>query len=243
MGAFPPPVPNAGDTCYISDHIDIAIGLNAARRTPRRRSSSSTGSAPPSSPRSTPTRCRASSRCQTAAGDAREPAGAGVRLLARDVRVDDPLDLPDPVARHPEPRERDLERLGQRDPRHRDPGPQGSPGKTRAWPPPLGGPLTQIRRPSTLVQAPHRAPPPRTPSARGGQSRRPSRRRGLDASPGQPGCTTRCSSAPEGAARGADLRSRSRRRPQRTRRPRAGSGRGRQGLAAWALMPDRVTPA
>jgi raffinose/stachyose/melibiose transport system substrate-binding protein len=30
MGAFPPPVPNEGDTCYISDHVDIAIGLNAA---------------------------------------------------------------------------------------------------------------------------------------------------------------------------------------------------------------------
>jgi raffinose/stachyose/melibiose transport system substrate-binding protein len=30
MGAFPPPVQAAGDTCYISDHTDIAIGLNAA---------------------------------------------------------------------------------------------------------------------------------------------------------------------------------------------------------------------
>jgi len=28
MGAFPPPVKAAGDTCYISDHTDIAIGLN-----------------------------------------------------------------------------------------------------------------------------------------------------------------------------------------------------------------------
>lgn len=30
MGAFPPPVANAGDTCYISDHTDIALGMNAA---------------------------------------------------------------------------------------------------------------------------------------------------------------------------------------------------------------------
>ena len=30
MGAFKPPVQNAGDTCYISDHTDIAIGMNAA---------------------------------------------------------------------------------------------------------------------------------------------------------------------------------------------------------------------
>ena len=29
FGAFPPPVAKAGDTCYISDHTDIAIGLNA----------------------------------------------------------------------------------------------------------------------------------------------------------------------------------------------------------------------
>ncbi|HKJ63737.1 MAG TPA: ABC transporter substrate-binding protein [Hyphomicrobiales bacterium] len=29
MGAFLPPVKNAGDTCYISDHTDIAIGMNA----------------------------------------------------------------------------------------------------------------------------------------------------------------------------------------------------------------------
>ncbi len=30
MGAFKPPVQNADDKCYISDHTDIAIGLNAA---------------------------------------------------------------------------------------------------------------------------------------------------------------------------------------------------------------------
>jgi raffinose/stachyose/melibiose transport system substrate-binding protein len=29
MGAFPPPVKAAGDECYISDHNDIAIGLNS----------------------------------------------------------------------------------------------------------------------------------------------------------------------------------------------------------------------
>lgn len=29
MGAFPPPVAAAGDDCYISDHTDIAMGLNA----------------------------------------------------------------------------------------------------------------------------------------------------------------------------------------------------------------------
>ena len=30
MSAFKPPVVNEGDTCYISDHVDIAMGVNAA---------------------------------------------------------------------------------------------------------------------------------------------------------------------------------------------------------------------
>ena len=34
MGAFKPPVQNAGDTCYISDHTDIGIGMNAATYNP-----------------------------------------------------------------------------------------------------------------------------------------------------------------------------------------------------------------
>ena len=34
MGAFNPPVANAGDTCYISDHTDIGIGMNAASDNP-----------------------------------------------------------------------------------------------------------------------------------------------------------------------------------------------------------------
>lgn len=34
MGAFRPPVRNAGDTCYISDHTDIGIGMNAATANP-----------------------------------------------------------------------------------------------------------------------------------------------------------------------------------------------------------------
>jgi len=34
MGAFSPPVRNDGDTCYISDHTDIAIGMNAKTANP-----------------------------------------------------------------------------------------------------------------------------------------------------------------------------------------------------------------
>jgi len=32
MGTFPPPVQKDGDQCYISDHVDIAMGLNAASK-------------------------------------------------------------------------------------------------------------------------------------------------------------------------------------------------------------------
>ncbi|MEQ8965483.1 MAG: ABC transporter substrate-binding protein [Azospirillaceae bacterium] len=34
LGAFPPPVPEEGDTCYISDHTDIGLGMNAATDNP-----------------------------------------------------------------------------------------------------------------------------------------------------------------------------------------------------------------
>lgn len=34
LGIFPPYVPTAGDTCYISDHTDIALGMNAATAHP-----------------------------------------------------------------------------------------------------------------------------------------------------------------------------------------------------------------
>ncbi|MCW6510698.1 ABC transporter substrate-binding protein [Lichenifustis flavocetrariae] len=34
MGAFPPPVPKAGDPCYVSDHPDIAFGMNAKTKSP-----------------------------------------------------------------------------------------------------------------------------------------------------------------------------------------------------------------
>ncbi|WBU64129.1 ABC transporter substrate-binding protein [Paracoccus aerodenitrificans] len=34
LGAFRPPVENEGDTCYISDHTDIGMGMNAAAQHP-----------------------------------------------------------------------------------------------------------------------------------------------------------------------------------------------------------------
>ena len=32
MGAFPPPLPAGEKDCYISDHTDIAMGLNSASK-------------------------------------------------------------------------------------------------------------------------------------------------------------------------------------------------------------------
>ena len=74
MGAFKPPVPNAGDTCYISDHTDIGIGMNAATANPeaaktflawvgKRRSS----------PRSSAMRFPASSHCRTTPVELEDP--------------------------------------------------------------------------------------------------------------------------------------------------------------------------
>jgi raffinose/stachyose/melibiose transport system substrate-binding protein len=34
LGIFPPYLPKAGDTCYISDHTDIALGMNTATKHP-----------------------------------------------------------------------------------------------------------------------------------------------------------------------------------------------------------------
>lgn len=34
MGAFLPPVPKAGDPCYVSDHVDIAFGVNSKTKSP-----------------------------------------------------------------------------------------------------------------------------------------------------------------------------------------------------------------
>ncbi len=122
MGAFPPPVKNAGDTCYISDHADIAIGLNA--KSPNQEAAkkflswvaspefaSIYANALPGffSLSSTPVKME-------------DPLAQEFVSLAREVQADHPLDLPDPVARHAEPGERDLGRVGQRHQRHRHAG-------------------------------------------------------------------------------------------------------------------------
>ena len=119
MGAFPPPVKAAGDTCYISDHTDIAIGLNA--KSPNA-DAAKTFLSWVASPDFAAIYANALPGFFSLSSTPVEDGGSacpGVRVLAREVQADDPLDLSDPVARHAEPRERDLGGIGQRDQRHR----------------------------------------------------------------------------------------------------------------------------
>ena len=108
MGAFPPPVKNAGDTCYISDHTDIGIGLNAKSPNADAAKTFLTWVASPEFADIYANALPGFFSLNIDAGEDGGSAGAGIRLLAREVQADDPLDLSDPVARHAEPRERDL---------------------------------------------------------------------------------------------------------------------------------------
>ena len=95
-------------------------------RTRRRRRRSSNGWPRPSSPTLYANALPGFFSAVEPQGDAEGPAGPGVPDLARQVQVDDPLDLPDPLARHAEPGERDLGRVGQRHQRHRHAGGRGA---------------------------------------------------------------------------------------------------------------------
>jgi raffinose/stachyose/melibiose transport system substrate-binding protein len=108
-----------GDTCYISDHTDIAIGMNAKTANPDEAKKFLTWVASPEFADHLRQRPAGLLQPEFDPGEDGRPAGAGIRVLARQVQVDDPLDLSDPVARHAEPGERDLGRIGQRDQRHR----------------------------------------------------------------------------------------------------------------------------
>ena len=122
MGAFPPPVKKAGDTCYISDHVDIALGMNAKSKNAEAAKTFLHWVASPEFATIYANALPGFFSLSDQPVKLKDPLATGVRLLAREVQVDDPLDLPDPVARHAQPRERDLGRLRQRDQRHRDAG-------------------------------------------------------------------------------------------------------------------------
>ena len=108
----------AGDTCYISDHTDIGIGLNAKSTNADAAKTFLSWVASPEFAAHLRQRAARLLPALERQGRDQGPGGAGVRELARPLQVDDPQLLPDPVARHAEPRERALERDGAGDERH-----------------------------------------------------------------------------------------------------------------------------
>ena len=98
MGAFKPPVKNPGDKCYISDHVDIGMGINA---TSPNKEAARKFVEWVSSPEFAELYGNALPGFIPLAGadQVRGPGGAGVRELARAVRRHPPA-LPDHQPRH-----------------------------------------------------------------------------------------------------------------------------------------------
>ena len=119
MGAFKPPVKNAGDKCYITDHVDIGMGINAA------------------SPNKEAAKKFVEWVGSPEFAEIYSNALPGFVPLAKaPIKLEDPLAqefvswreqcgadpaaLPDHQPRHAQPVERDVGGLGQRDQRHAD---------------------------------------------------------------------------------------------------------------------------
>ena len=83
MGAFKPPVKNAGDKCYITDHVDIGMGINAASPNKEAAKAFVQWVGSPGVRRALQQRAAGLRLAVEGADQAREPAGAGVRGLAR----------------------------------------------------------------------------------------------------------------------------------------------------------------
>ena len=114
MGAFPPPLPAGKNTLYISDHTDIALGMNSATTNPdaaRQFLQWMTISGVRRALQQRPARVfLALESFYIASGS----IGAGVPSLADDRRVDDSQFLPDIVAWYAQSGERSVGRLGRR---------------------------------------------------------------------------------------------------------------------------------
>ena len=118
MGAFPPPVPKAGDTCYISDHTDIAMGLNAASKHQAEARKFLEWMATPEFATLYSNALPGFFSLSNEKVDAAGPAGAGVPELAQHQQIDHPQLVPDPLARRAEPGERAVAPERGRDQRH-----------------------------------------------------------------------------------------------------------------------------
>ncbi len=95
MGAFPPPVKNAGDACCISDHNDIGVGLNAKSTHPEEAKKFLDWVASPEFADIYANALPGFFSLNSTRGEDAGPARAGIRVLAREMQADDPLDLPD----------------------------------------------------------------------------------------------------------------------------------------------------
>ena len=90
MGAFPPPLPEGADTCYISDHTDIALGMNAATPNAEAARTFLTWVASDEFAELCSNALPGFYSLSNEPGHRSGPAGRRVRLLARELRRDDP---------------------------------------------------------------------------------------------------------------------------------------------------------
>ena len=139
MGAFYPPVKKAGDTCYISDHVDIALGMNAKSAHPEETKKFLEWVASPDFATIYANSLPGFFSLSDQPVKLEDPIATEFVELAQGLQDHDPVDLPGAVARHAQPRERDLGRVRQRAQRQRDPG--------TGWRAPAEGPrqLVQAR--------------------------------------------------------------------------------------------------
>ncbi len=120
--AFPPVQPEGTDKCYISDHVDIGMGVNAKSKNVDAAktfidwvgSAEFAGLYANALPGFFP--------LTQEPVEIKDPGGANLRRLAQELREHDPELLPDPLARHAEPRERALGGQRQCAERHADAG-------------------------------------------------------------------------------------------------------------------------
>ena len=112
MGAFPPPLPAGAKDCYISDHADIAMGVNSASKNKDDAKKFLEWLATPEFAAIYANALPGFFPLSKGAGQDRRRSRRDDGRLAQQLQVDDPQLVPDPVARHAESRERALERLG-----------------------------------------------------------------------------------------------------------------------------------
>ena len=129
--AFAPPVAKAGDKCYISDHTDIAIGINAKSKNAEAAKTFLSWVASPEFAEIYANALPGFFPLSNAKVEVEGSGGGQVRRLARHLRKLDPQLLPDPGPRHAEPRERALERERPGDERQHEAGRGGQEGRGR----------------------------------------------------------------------------------------------------------------